>query len=225
MERQAPTTTREVRPADGAAAAGAGIPLAPRSEVRAALYSLFFPGGGQIYNKQLDKAVLLWIWMVILGILASLFGVLTWAAGAIPAAHARPPLADWAAEHRGLLAFGQWAAALLLWGAAVRDAYVTAGKLNRGEVIVEYPMRRQLVHLVGSQLLGFIPIIGFLFPPAVVAEGLDSLHQRRRPDARRLVRHGGQALVEWALTRIALYAVLLLTGLWLLWWLLQALGR
>jgi hypothetical protein len=225
MERQAPTTAREGLPPDREVSASPGIPLARRSEVRAALYSLFIPGGGQIYNKQLDKAVLLWIWMVILGILAGLSAVLMWAAGAIPAAQARPPLADWAAEHRGPLLFGQWAAALLLWGAAVRDAYVTAGKLNRGEVIVEYPMRRQLVHLIGSQLLGFVPVIGFLFPPAVVAEGLDSLHQRRRPDARRLVRHGGQALLEWALTRIAFYGVLLFAAVWLFWWLLRALGR
>jgi hypothetical protein len=200
------------------------IPLAPRSPVRAALWSFFVPGGGQLYNKQLDKAVLVWIWVAAhagTGTLLLLAGLL---ASWIPSPRHGPPFGDWVADHPLLVGFAWAVAGLLLWAWSVRDASESAGKLNRGEVAVRYPLRRQLVHVLASQLLGLLPVVGFLFPPGVVAEALDAAGGRRRPDHQRLLREGGQALIEWAVTRLAISAGGAFVVLWALWWVLRASG-
>ncbi|HEU4754245.1 MAG TPA: hypothetical protein VFU47_14140, partial [Armatimonadota bacterium] len=169
-----------------------------------------------------EKAVLLWIWNGLLLVLGVLLLVL-WALGrSVPSGPARPPLGDWVADHPAPAALLWGVAALALWAGSIRDAWTSAGRINRGEVSIRYPLRRQLVHVLASQLLGFIPFAGLFFPPGVVAEALDALHRRRGPDRRRLFREGGQALVEWALTRAALYAVGLMIAGWLVWWLFRA---
>jgi hypothetical protein len=112
--------------------------------------------------------------------------------------------------------------AFALWAVSVRDAYLSADRINSGEIVIRYPLRRQMVHVLGSQLLGFIPVVGFLFPPAVVAEAIDAAHHRRGPDGKRLLREGGQALFEWALTRIAVYALIGGFVVWVAWWVLRA---
>ena len=216
----------DLRPTDGAVEAGAeaGLDVPPRSPTRAAIYAALLPGAGQVYNKQLEKAVLLWIWGAILlgvGVLLLLLGLL---GRFVPPNVARPPLGDWIAENAGGVTLVWLLAAASLWAVALRDAYVSAGRINRREVLIRHGMRRQMVHVLGSQLLGFIPLVGLFFPPAVVAEAIDAVHHKRGPDRRRLVREGGQALLEWALTRAAVYGLGILTALWALWWLLRGAG-
>jgi hypothetical protein len=216
--------TIEPSPESVPAAAEEWVEVPPRSPRRAACYAALLPGAGQVYNKQLEKAVLLWIWGAILlgaGLLLLLLGALgRW----VPGSWTRPPLGDWVADHAGAVFLLWLLAAAALWGFAVRDALLTARSINEGEVRIRYPMRRQMVHVLASQLLGFIPLIGLLFPPGIVAEAIDVVKDRRGPDHRRVLREGGQALVEWALTRLAFYALWLFAALWLLWWLLRAFG-
>lgn len=204
--------------------AGEGPEVAHRSPLRAALYSAAGMGWGQIYNKQLDKAVLLWIWTGVLtglGALLLMLGLLgTWVPRHLP----RPPLGDRVADHAAAVA-GAWCLAMAaLWTVNIYDAYRTAGRINRREVTIRHGMRRQMVHVLTSQLLGFLPLVGFLFPPAVVAEAIDAVEQRREPDRHRLFREGGQAALEWFLTKLAVYALWGLLAVWLLWWLLRTLG-
>lgn len=200
-----------------------GIQIAFRSPVRAGLYSVAGIGWGQIYNKQLEKAVMLWIWSAVLagtGLLLLLLGSL---GRLIPRAWTRPPLGDMIADHAGL-AFALWLFALAaLWAVGVCDALMSAARINRREVVIRYGMRRQLAHVLASQLLGFIPLVGIFFPPAVVAEAIDMTRERRGPDGGRLLREGGQAVVEWALTRLAVYAFAVFVLVWLSWWILRAL--
>lgn len=200
-----------------------GVTLAHRSPTRAACYSLIGIGWGQVYNKQLEKAVLLWIWSAVLagiGLLLLLLGLL---GKLIPRAWTRPPLGDMIADHAGV-AFLIWLFAIaVLWAIGIRDAWVSAERINRREVVIRYGMRRQLTHVLASQLLGFIPLVGVFCPPAVVAEAIDMTHQRRGPDGGRLLREGGQAVLEWALTRLAVYAFGAFVLFWLIWWILRGL--
>src|ERR1041385_239462 len=83
----------EARPIDPQTRA---VRLPPRSPRAAALLSLLLPGGGQLYNHQLDKAVLIWIWMLILAMSGSVLALLGWLGP-------RAPLGEWVALHGGLL--------------------------------------------------------------------------------------------------------------------------
>jgi hypothetical protein len=198
------------------------IPLSPRSPTRATLLSAFAPGAGQIYNKQLEKAVLFWIWFFILLALGIVLLVLGMLGRGLPSA--RAPLSVPIAAHAGLVS-AVWAAALFaLWVLNIRDARVSAGRINRGEIIIRHPLRWQWVHVLGSQVLGFIPLIGFLFPPGIIAEAMDARRERRKIDQRRVLREGGAAVVQWAITRVAFYAFWILLGAWVLWWTLRGLG-
>lgn len=198
-------------------------PSIPRRDpVRAALCSALGMGWGQLYNRQLDKAVLLWIWTGILvgtGLVLAFAGLL---GSRLPRGFTRPPLADWVGDHSGVVLSVWFGLLAVLWAINVRDAHQSARAINAGRVRIRYPLRRQLVHLLGSQLLGFIPVVGFLFPPPIVAEAIDAAHGRRAPDHQTLIREGGQALLEWALTRIAVYAAIGAFVLWALWWVLRA---
>lgn len=198
-------------------------PISPRDPSRAVVCSALGIGWGQMYNRQLDKAVLLWIWTAIVLGLGAVLGFAGLLGSRLPRGMVRPPLADWVGDHGGLV-LGLWLGLLLMiWAGNVRDAYLSALAINEGRIRIRYGLRRQWVHLLGSQLLGLIPIIGFLFPPGIVAEGIDAAHGRRAPDHKTLIREGGQALLEWALTRIAVYTALGAFALWLLWWALRAL--
>lgn len=198
-----------------------GIPTPHRSPGRAAALSLLVIGAGQVYNRQLEKAVLLWIWAGIhlgVGVLLLVLGLLgSW----VPRTFPRPPLGDMIADHGGGVFLFWLLAGMLLWGFGVRDALVSARRINAGEIVIRYPMQRQMVHILASQLLGNIPLVGLFFPPGVVAEAIDATHQRRGPDHGRLVREGGQALLEWAATRIAVWGLIGFAGVWLIWWLLR----
>jgi hypothetical protein len=110
----------------------------------------------------------------------------------------------------------------VLWIFNVRDALISAERINRREVVIRYGMKRQLVHLLASQLLGLIPVVGMFFPPAVVAEAIDMTHARRGPDGRRLAREGSQAVLEWVLTRAALYGFGAFAIGWVCWWIFRA---
>lgn len=201
-----------------------GIWVPPRSPLRAALYSAVLPGAGQIYNKQLDRAVLLWItWAVLLAIGVSWL-VLGALAALLRPPVPDPPVGDWIARSPWLFLLLWLVGWLLFWTAGVRDAWRTAEALNRGEVKVRYGMRRQAVHVLASQIFGLIPLVGFLFPPGVVAEAIDAARARRTPDARRLAREGGQAVLEWLVLRLAIWALIGFAGVWVVWWILRAVG-
>lgn len=198
------------------------VPLSHRSPGRAALYSALLLGAGQVYNRQLEKAFLCWIWGAVhlgAGCMLLLLGLLAhW----VPRTAVRPPLGDFIADH-ALAAFLGWAAAgLALWAVGIRDAFFSAERINRGEVVIRYGLQRQVAHVVGSQLLGLIPVIGLFFPPGVVAEAIDAARARRGPDHQRLLREGGQALLEWTVTRLAVAGLGLFALLWLGWWVLRA---
>ena len=196
-----------------------------RSPGRAAVWSLLVPGGGQIYNKQLEKAVLLWIWMALLTGVGTGLLLLGFLGHVLRESRKSPPLGHWVAEHTGLVVAAWALLAMALWAASVRDAWTSAERINGGEVRVRYGMRRQAVHVLGSQLLGLIPFVGFMFPPGIVAEALDAAHERRRPDRDRLLREGGQALREWAITQAALVGLGLLFLAWAVAWIIRAVAR
>lgn len=179
-------------------------------------------GLGQIYNKQLDKAVLFWIWTGLHGAVGGALLLIRFLAGVAREPRFRPPLGDLVIQHGGFLFLVWLVAAVALWGFAIRDAHRSAEQINRSEVVIRYPMRRQMVHVLASQLLGFLPFVGLFFPPGVVAEAMDAFQERRRPERGRLLREGGQALVEWALTRAAFYGLAAAVGVWLIWWVARA---
>lgn len=192
--------------------------------MKAALLSAALPGWGQVYNRQLEKAFLFWIWGGILSGAGLLLLLLRALGGGDGSGRARPPLADFAADH-GVALTCAWAAlAVVWWGLGVWDARHTAHRIEAGEVVIPYGLKRQLVHVLAAQLLGFIPFVGIFFQPAVVAEAVEAVRGRRPVDHGLLLREGGLALVGWAITRVAFYGVWALFGLWLLWWLLRSLG-
>ncbi len=195
-----------------------------RSPAVAALWSIFVPGAGQIYNKQLEKAVLLWVWffiLVVLGMTLLLLGALArW----LPASIIHPPLSDWVRVNSGAL-FRFWiGAAFVLWLINLVDAFFSARRINSGRIIIRHSMRWQLVHVLGSQLLGFIPLIGIFFPPGMVAEAIDARRENRQVNEKKVLREGGLAVAQWAIARIAFYALWILLGAWVLWWILRAMG-
>jgi hypothetical protein len=105
------------------------IQLSPRSPTRATLLSAFAPGTGQVYNKQLEKAVLFWIWyFIVLALGTALLG-LGLLGQWLPSV--RAPLSIAIAAHAGLVSV-VWAAALFaLWVLNIRDARVSAGRPNQ----------------------------------------------------------------------------------------------
>jgi hypothetical protein len=218
-----PLSPNPTPPAEPPAPEGAdGLILTPRSPRLAAVYSALLLGSGQVHNHQLDKAVLFWLWGAVhlgAGLLLLLLGLLgRW----VPRGWPRPPLGDLVADHSGWVLLTWLAAGMSLWLLNVRDAARSAHAINRGEVRIRYSMRRQLAHVLGSQLLGLLPGIGFLFPPGLVAEGLDAARERRRLDSTRLLAEGRQALIEWAAVRVALWSLAGFTAFWLGWWVLRA---
>jgi hypothetical protein len=195
-----------------------------RSPARAALLSAAAPGWGQVYNHHLDHAVIVWIWGFLcaasgLGLLGlGLLGRL------IPATWPRPPLGDWIADHPGRTSLAWAGVTACFWFWNVCDAHGRARAINQGRVRVRYTLRRQMVHVLASQLLGMIPFVGIFFPSGVVAEAWDAYRERRRPDATRLLQEGGQALLEWAVTRTAFFAFWAGLVIWAGWWVLRAFG-
>jgi hypothetical protein len=203
--------------------AEAGLPIR-RSPAVAALLSAFVPGAGQVYNKQLEKAVLLWIWLFILiaiGLALLLLGVLArW----LPTSITHPPLSDWVRTNSGGL-FRFWiGAGFVLWLINLIDAIRSARRINSGQIVIRHPMRWQLVHVLGSQLLGFIPVIGILFPPGMVAEAIDARREGRQVDQKKALREGGLAVAQWAIARIAFSAWWIFIGAWAVWWIIRAMG-
>lgn len=199
-----------------------GLQRPRRCPRRAALLSAAWVGAGQVYNRRLDRAILTWIWSVLIvgvGLALIILGLLGhWTRG-LPAP---APLGDVIAANSGVVAGIWWLTWIGFWIWNIRDAADSARKITSGLIDIRHPLRWQFVHVMGSQLLGLIPVVGFLFPPGIVAEALDAAHQQRAPDHTRLLREGGQALLEWAAVRIALWSAAGVTVLWLLWWLLRA---
>lgn len=203
-------------------------PAAPRSAPlpgKAFALSLLLPGLGHLYCRLLDRAILIWIWGAVLlaaGAALLLLGLLD---RLIPAGWARPPLANLLRAKAGAALF-VWAATLVAhWVWAAFDARRNARAIRQGELAVVHSLRRQAVHVVGSQLLGVIPFVGLFLAPAVVAEAADSLVERRRPNKEHLVREGGQAIRDWVLLRVTIYLLQGLFLLWLLAWIFRAIFR
>jgi hypothetical protein len=199
-----------------------GLERPRRDPKKAAILSAVLVGAGQVYNRRLDRAILTWLWSVLLlglGLTMFFLGLLgQWTRG-LPAP---APLGDVIAANGWSFA-GLWCLTWLgFWIWNIRDAADSARNINDGLIDIRHPLRWQLVHVMGSQLLGLIPVVGFLFPPGIVSEALDAARERRTPDHGRLLREGGQALLEWTAVRIALGSAATLTVAWLLWWVLRA---
>jgi hypothetical protein len=199
-----------------------GLERPRRSPQKAAVLSAVLVGAGQVYNRRLDRAILTWLWSALLfgvGFAMFFLGLLGhWTRG-LPAP---APLGDIIAANGWTFA-GLWCLAWIgFWVWNIRDAADSARKITEGLVDIRHPLRWQLVHVLGSQLLGLLPFVGFLFPPGMVAEALDAAHQRRAPDHKRLLREGGQALLEWTAVRVALISAAGLTLVWVVWWVLRA---
>jgi hypothetical protein len=204
------------------AAEALGLERPKRSPMRAALFSAVLPGAGQLYNRRLDRAILTWLWTAILiglGLSLLFLGLLGSWTRELPAP---APLGDVIADNGWDFAGGWCLTWVGFWVWNIRDAADSARKINDGLIDVRHPLRWQLVHVLGSQVLGLIPVVGVLFPPGAVAEAMDAARERRSPDHGRLLREGGQALLEWAVVRAALWTVGGLTAIWLLWWLSRA---
>ena len=199
-----------------------GLERPRRSPQKAALLSAALIGAGQVYNRRLDRAILTWLWSLVIigaGVAMLILGVLGHLTRGLPAP---APLGDVIAANSMTFAVLWWLTWFSFWAWNIRDAADSARKITAGLIDIRHPLRWQLVHVLGSQLLGLIPVVGFLFPPGIVAEALDSAQQRRTPDHGRLLREGGQALLEWAAVRIALASAAGLTLVWVIWWVLRA---
>lgn len=187
--------------------------------------SLLLPGLGHLYCRLLDRAILIWMWGAILlgaGIALLFLGLLD---SLIPAGWTRPPLAGPLRANAGAALLIWSAAVVVLWIWSASDARSKARAIGAGDLTVAHSLRRQAVHVLGSQLLGAIPFAGIFFAPAVIAEATDSLVERRRPNREHLVREGGQAIRDWVLLRATLYLLQGLFLLWLLAWIARAIFR
>jgi hypothetical protein len=84
------------------------------------LMSLFIPGGGQLYNKQTNKAIIAFCsapGLIVLSICIAIAGI----------AASFPPVA--------FITLLFWIAIPIIWVLQVIDAVLIAGRLNRGEAI------------------------------------------------------------------------------------------
>ena len=194
------------------------LPVWQRRPWLAALGSAAFPGAGHIYNRVLDRAVLTMVTGLVLLTVALLMLLAGGLAGVIPNPALRPPIGEWIALRPGLF-FGLWLVLwLAFWALAIVDAVRTAEAINAGRIVVRHTLRWQLVHLLGAQLLGLIPFVGFLFSPGIVAESMDAARARRSPDRQRLWVETRAALVEWVLLKIAILGLVVVVVVWLLWY-------
>lgn len=123
----------------------------------AALFSLLAVGAGQLYNRQLVKAILLFLAFYVLGtVLAVVYSLL-----------------GWVLEWEGLAGWLRIVAVRLreldnafliiwagLWVFAMVDAWRTASALRSGRLFVRYGFLRQ----GGFALASFIPFLGMLIP-------------------------------------------------------------
>src|SRR2546423_1366458 len=104
--------------------------LSARSPERAAVLSALFPGGGQLYNRQLERALQIWIMYGAHAALGVLLLAAALSASVLPPESLRPPLGDWIADHRGGVLAAWLLAGFGLWWAGIRDAKRTAEQIN-----------------------------------------------------------------------------------------------
>jgi hypothetical protein len=163
---------------------------------RAALLSLVIVGAGQLYNRQLGKALTLCFFTYVGGVAAAILYIVLWLAAP-----------DW--EHRSKLGYALLAVWGALWLFAGVDAYRTAAALRDGRLFVRYGLRRQGVHAA----LGFLPFADALLPAETV-----SAEEVHRPVGDLLKEEAKGRLLRWVVVRLLRYtllavgAVLLLTG-------------
>ncbi|MFN4258892.1 MAG: hypothetical protein ACK4RK_06310 [Gemmataceae bacterium] len=125
----------------------------------AALLSLVVVGSGQLYNRQLLKAVTLFISYYVLSTGLLIGYLVYW-------------LTEVGGERFTALLTSMWIAWAGLWLFAVIDAYRTAEALRAGRLLVRYGFFRQGVF----GLYGMIPLAGELAPEETISP--DEVNQR-----------------------------------------------
>lgn len=149
----------------------------------AALLSLCVVGAGQIYNRQLYKAVMLFLaFYVVGGALLLLYPLLNW----LFKLGARLPELVYTYE----IVWGS------LWLFAVVDAYRTAEALRTGQLVVRYGWLRQTAHVAA----GFIPFVGMVVPSETVRP--DEVNKSVREAAKDIAR---ERVLEWVVVRVLRY--------------------
>lgn len=184
------------------AAARPDRPLGPEPHKKpwlAALISLFLVGAGQLYNRQVLKALLLAVGFYLAG-------------GMLLTAYAAARLWTGPGERVDGLGLAALALGAGVWLFAAVDAYRTAAALRDGRLCVRYGFLKQGA-FVGARLL---PLVGLLAPAETVAPG-----QAEQPLEGAVKEAAKGAVVEYAAKKLAfvlclaLGLVLLGVGLWL----------
>lgn len=167
--------------------------VAPETDKKpwlAALWSALFAGAGQLYNRQLAKA----LWLMVLtygvgGLLLVGWLLLHWLSG-------QTDPEGWVhATAQFFIRLG-WAIPIVgggLWLFAVIDAWRTAAALRRGELVVRYSFMKQTAYLAA----GFIPVAGALTPEATCSP--DEVHKKIGAVVKD---HALQKIVKWFLKRV-----------------------
>lgn len=156
----------------------------------AALWSIVLCGGGQLYNRQLAKAVRYFL----MGYLPL---AVTWGIYFILLVLVDPETSS--AWLETATSWVKWAAylmtalACLFWVNGVLDAYRTAVRLRAGQLLVRYGLKRQALHLAA----GFVPVVGEYVPDATVTR------DERRPALADLMKQDfRQRLLKRIVTRL-----------------------
>ncbi|MGE3803877.1 MAG: hypothetical protein AB7K24_04280 [Gemmataceae bacterium] len=160
----------------------------------AALGSLLVPGAGQLYNRQLLRALL---WFLLLGgggfFLLVVYLLAHW---------------NWQIHtHYSAVGYGLMVIYALLACVGAVDAYRTAAQLREGNVVVVYSMKRQLA----LALAGFVPLVGDLAPEVLVPRG--QLEPSLRERLHGLAQKKAQGWLRRWLTRFLVRALLIGAGL------------
>jgi hypothetical protein len=152
----------------------------------AAVLSLVVVGAGQIYNRQLAKAAMLFLaFYVVGGALLLLYLLLNWA---LKVGQRMPEM-----TYTFCIVWGS------MWLFAIVDAYRVAEALRTGQLVIRYGWLRQTAHFAAR----FIPFAGMVAPTETVRP--EDVNKRVGEAVKDVVK---DYAVEWLAVRILRYTCL-----------------